>query len=310
VNRFYSNGKLLLTGEYVVLDGAEALALPTKFGQSLLVKQINGSKIIWESFDKNGTVWFEDEFIITNNKIHKRVHDDNKLSDRLLQILNAAKRLNPSFLNTDSGFYIKTKLDFPKNWGLGTSSTLINNIANWAKIDAYHLLEITFGGSGYDIACAQNNTAITYQLERPLGSNQDDKRVVKEVNFNPEFRDNIYFVFLNKKQNSREGIAHYKATVTNNDQVISDIRDITLKLIDCSNLNKFDDLIYFHEEIISKTIKQNSVKDLLFKDFKGSVKSLGAWGGDFVLVTSTNNPKSYFESKGFNTVIPYADMIL
>ena len=30
---FYSNGKLLITGEYVVLDGAKALALPTKFGQ-------------------------------------------------------------------------------------------------------------------------------------------------------------------------------------------------------------------------------------------------------------------------------------
>ena len=36
---FYSNGKLLITGEYVVLDGAKALALPTKFGQSLVVKQ-------------------------------------------------------------------------------------------------------------------------------------------------------------------------------------------------------------------------------------------------------------------------------
>ena len=32
---FYSNGKLLLTGEYVVLDGATALAIPTKYGQYL-----------------------------------------------------------------------------------------------------------------------------------------------------------------------------------------------------------------------------------------------------------------------------------
>ena len=32
---FYSNGKLLITGEYVVLDGAKALALPTKYGQNL-----------------------------------------------------------------------------------------------------------------------------------------------------------------------------------------------------------------------------------------------------------------------------------
>ena len=38
---FYSNGKLLLTAEYLVLDGAKALALPTKFGQDLEVKKID-----------------------------------------------------------------------------------------------------------------------------------------------------------------------------------------------------------------------------------------------------------------------------
>ena len=31
------------------------------------------------------------------------------------------------------GFSIVTKLDFPNNWGLGTSSTLINNVSK--KID-------------------------------------------------------------------------------------------------------------------------------------------------------------------------------
>jgi len=310
VNRFYSNGKLLLTGEYVVLDGAKALALPTKYGQSLTVESIDEPKIIWQSFDENRTIWFESEFNINNGEISREARNYNAESNRLLQILNTAKQLNSSFLNSDTGFHIKTNLDFPKNWGLGTSSTLINNIANWANVDAYKLLKLTFGGSGYDIACAQNDTAITYQLERPFDCAQGDKRRVKEVVFNPKFRDNLYFVFLNKKQNSREGIAHYKASTTNNAQVISDISDITFKLINCNNLNEFQNLINSHEEIISKTIKQKSVKNLLFKDFKGSIKSLGAWGGDFVLVTSTNNPIAYFESKGYKIVIPYANMIL
>ncbi len=35
---FRSNGKLLLTAEYLVLDGARAIALPTKLGQSLTVE--------------------------------------------------------------------------------------------------------------------------------------------------------------------------------------------------------------------------------------------------------------------------------
>ena len=310
MNRFYSNGKLLLTGEYVVLDGALSLSLPTNYGQSLTVEIIDEPKIIWQSFDENDAIWFESEFDLKNNKVLKPIQNDNQEFERLFEILNAAKQLNPSFLISDPGYHIKTKLDFPKNWGLGTSSTLINNIANWANVDAYKLLELTFGGSGYDIACAQHDKAITYKLEKVFDNSEVHKRIIKEVDFNPEFIENLYFVYLNKKQNSREGIAHYKANTLNNNKAISEISDITLKLIDCINLNEFESLINLHEEIISKTINQKTVKDLLFKDFKGSIKSLGAWGGDFVIVTSIDNPRAYFESKGFNTVITYSKMIL
>ena len=57
---FYSNGKLLITGEYVVLDSAKALALPTKFGQSLVVKSGENQQIKWASFDSDKSIWFED----------------------------------------------------------------------------------------------------------------------------------------------------------------------------------------------------------------------------------------------------------
>lgn len=38
MNRFYSHGKFLLTGEYLVLEGALALALPLKLGQTMTVE--------------------------------------------------------------------------------------------------------------------------------------------------------------------------------------------------------------------------------------------------------------------------------
>ncbi|MDH3323764.1 MAG: GHMP kinase, partial [Flavobacteriaceae bacterium] len=152
---FYSNGKLLLTGEYVVLDGALSLALPTHYGQSLIVKSIEEPKIIWKSFDHNNLVWFEEEYPIENGTLKPLKHD-HEISFRLSQILIAATQLNPNFLNGKQSFYIESKLTFPREWGLGTSSTLINNIAQWAKVDAYQLLELSFGGSGYDIACAQH----------------------------------------------------------------------------------------------------------------------------------------------------------
>jgi hypothetical protein len=53
-----------------------------------------------------------------------------------------------------------------------------------------------------------------------------------------------------------------------------------------------------------------TVKEALFPDFKGIIKSLGAWGGDFVLVISKENPNEYFIAKGYETIIPYDQMIL
>ena len=61
---FYSNGKLLITGEYVVLDGAKAFALPTKFGQNLVIEENSSKTIQWTSFDSDGSIWFESEFSI------------------------------------------------------------------------------------------------------------------------------------------------------------------------------------------------------------------------------------------------------
>lgn len=306
MKRFFSNGKLLLTGEYVVLDGALALAVPTKFGQSLEIESIDEPKLIWNSFDEKGSVWFDDIFFL--EEIATSFTPRNDVSDRLIQILDVAKQLNPDFLTSNKGFKVSTKLEFPKNWGLGTSSTLINNIAQWANIDAYKLLENTFGGSGYDIACAQHNTPITYQL-KPFDCDQGDKQI-KKHHFNPVFKEYLYFVHLNKKQNSRDGIKHYNANKKNLKAVISDINDISLKMITCTDLDDFEALLNQHEYIIAKVTAQTPVKESLFKDFKGSIKSLGAWGGDFILVATKENPTDYFKVKGFETIIPYNEMVL
>lgn len=318
MERFYSNGKLLLTGEYVVLDGALSLAIPTKYGQSLEIESFDTPKIIWTSLDEKETIWFECQFLIFNEMLkqsrkHSGQHDE--ISNRLIKILNFAKKQNPKFLSSVKGFKVTTKLDFPRHWGLGTSSTLINNIAKWAEVDAYLLLNETFGGSGYDIACAQHNTPITYQIlnsQNEISSviQNNEKRDIVEVNFNPSFKNQLYFVYLNQKQNSRDGITQYKKNTSNLSQSISEINTITQNIITCKTLDDFVFLIEKHESIISKIIKQKPVKERLFNDFNGGIKSLGAWGGDFILVASKNNPEAYFKKKGFDTIVTYQNMIL
>lgn len=283
-----------------MLDGALALAIPTKFGQSLTVKNLANHEIIWKSHDHQGTIWFEGRFSISQNNIKHVTSSDIEISNRLLQILNAAKKLNVSFLNT--GFEVTTTLNFQKNWGLGTSSTLINNIAQWAQIDPYKLLGLTFGGSGFDVACAQNNTPITYQLNNSI-------RLVNLIDFNPPFKSHLYFVYLNRKQNSRESIASYKQKMTSQDAIEKASR-LTQNIIQAKDLKTFCNLIEAHEILISNLLNINPIKQMLFPNFKGSIKSLGGWGGDFILAVSQDNPLSYFESKGFKTVIPYSEMVL
>ena len=198
---FYSNGKLLITGEYLVLDGAKSLALPTKFGQYLKVSSGDLGQIRWTSFDFDNSIWFE-ETISFDEIINFKVSDNLTQRETLIKILHEAHLLNADFLKPSLGYSISTVLTFPKLWGLGTSSTLINNIAQWLQIDAFTLLKNSFGGSGYDIACAQNDTPILYQLKNGLP-------IVKNVNFNPVFTDSIYFVYLNKKQSSKTAIENY-----------------------------------------------------------------------------------------------------
>lgn len=301
---FRSNGKLLITGEYVVLDGAKALAIPTKYGQSLSIEETNNINISWKSFDEKRTIWFENTFILDNGKILQPVQDSNDISKRLIQILEAAQELNPNFLKATKGCDISTQLEFNRNWGLGTSSTLINNIAQWADVNAYQLLEKTFGGSGYDIACAQHNTPINFQLETK------HLPIVNSVEFNPTFKDHLYFVYLNQKQNSRDGIKAYKSLNKVNNSTISDINAITEETIRTTKLSTFESLLSEHESIIGKLLNQKPIKSKLFSDFNGSIKSLGAWGGDFILATSLTNPKDYFKSKGFDVVIPFSTMVI
>ena len=300
---FYSNGKLLITGEYLVLDGAKAFALPTKFGQNLIVQEAEGQIIHWKSFDSDGSIWFEDTIPFSSVIRKERFDDAKNIKNTLIEILHEAYLMNSDFITSAKGYTIKTELTFPKFWGLGTSSTLINNIAQWLQIDAFELLKRSFGGSGYDIACAQNCTPILYQIV-------NEKPIVETINFKPDFTDKIFFVYLNKKQNSKSAIAAYYGKQGNIQNAMETINSITKAVIEATTAKEFATALQNHEIELSNILELPTVKETLFPDFDGVIKSLGAWGGDFVMSISKENPTNYFKAKGFEIVIPYGEMIL
>lgn len=296
---FYANGKLLLIGEYTVLDGAHALAVPTKFGQSLVLQPNESNTIRWTSYDADGSVWLEAAFSI-DDIIKNNTTVDNATA-MLIKVLHAAHTENQEVLT--SGFDVVTKLTFPRNWGLGTSSTFIAMVAQWFKIDAYKLLAETFGGSGYDIACAQHNTPLIYTLES--GSPE-----VTAIDFNPAFADKLWFVYLNQKQNSREAIAAYRERRFDRQDLSKRINGLIEDVITAPDLNSFASALEKQEALMAGILGIAPVQEKLFPDFKGVVKSLGAWGGDFVLAVAEENPVAYFKNKGYETVVAYRDMVL
>ncbi|WP_026914553.1 GYDIA family GHMP kinase [Christiangramia portivictoriae] len=306
MQQYHSNGKLLLTGEYAILDGAKSLALPTRKGQSLLVEANDSSIISWQSLDKDKQSWFQADFKINDGEFSTENSvlanpEQKEIARRLQQILKYAYAIKPE--NFRNGYDIKTLLEFNRKWGLGTSSTLINNIANWLDLDAYKLLEATFGGSGYDIAAANNDHPISFQLT-------DREASVFTVDFDPPFKNELFFVYLNRKQNSREAIAHYrKQSTSNRTALIEKISGITEQVLRCDNLIEFKMLLKAHEILISKAIATPRIQDQLFPDYKGFVKSLGGWGGDFVMATGDELSKEYFRNNGYRDILSYSEMI-
>lgn len=298
---FYSHGKLLISAEYLVLDGAMALAVPTQKGQWLDVEKSENKGIVWNSVDCHGKSWYQAHFECIDDKIVNLANKEDKVTKTLVHILETAKELNPNFLNNIEHIKCTTRLEFERSWGLGTSSTLINNIAQWAQVDAFQLLQQSFGGSGYDIACAQNSCPITYRRTSGVP-------MVEKTNFFPPFTDKLFFVYLNQKQDSKASIKHYRSLAQEDlQQAIVEVNKITNELIRCTNLKTFAKLLDQHEVLISRSIQTPTVKSSLFSDYEGSIKSLGGWGGDFVL--ATGDDKEYFSSKGFDTIISYADMV-
>jgi len=75
-------------------------------------------------------------------------------------------------------------------------------------------------------------------------------------------------------------------------------------------LEDFQEVLVAHEKMIASYIGQPTLKETLFADFGGAVKSLGAWGGDFILAASKEPMEDYFRDLGYTTQFRYSDFIL
>ncbi len=299
------NAKLLLTAEYLVLNGARALAVPLRFGQRLKVEDTNQGYLSWESFADDGCCWFSAKYDFDGFGI---IESSNQGMAQFPQkLLKAALKLNPDFCSKTSGCHVVSNLNYPLLWGLGSSSTLTAALAAWAEVDPFDLHFQVSAGSGYDIACAISNGPVLYTL-------RDHKPEMEPLAFSPSFADKIFFVYQGRKQDSAEEISTFRRRNTNPDPGLLEAASVlTYRMLHASDLAEFEQVMREHEMLISGLIGLPSIRNSRFQDLPGEVKSLGAWGGDFCMLTWNEDTallSAYLKSKGLQTWFNFNDIVL
>lgn len=304
-NKYHSNGKLLITGEYLVLEGAFSFALPLKYGQSLEISDYqNDSLLHWTTIVQDRiylSVTFDplNAFRIIDSSAHM---NPSFLQRVLLQASILKPGLSKALINKQA----VAAIEFDINWGWGSSSSLIVNIAQFAELNPFDLHFAVSHGSGYDIACAMANKPILYKIA-------NSKPEFWEIDFHKEFLESIYFIYLGNKKDSSAAIRHFKDNSKSIEIESAEISDITNQMIKTNNLDTFMRLMKQHEHLIGEIIEIEPIQKRYFNDFDGAIKSLGAWGGDFIMAASrlpSNYIHQYFRDKNYNVIFNYQNIVL
>jgi hypothetical protein len=299
-SEFHANGKLLLTGEYLVLAGARALALPLRFGQDMVAADAPAGLIDWTSSTPAGT-WFTAKFETESLRIIST--DDLKTADELKKILSSLRHLNPGLFSDAAGHSIIIRSNYPLEWGLGSSSSLCHLVASWAGVDAFDLHSLISTGSGYDVACAGRQDLLYYQLK-------DRKPLITPAIAGRALREHSYFAWLGNKQDTGPEIEAFRTNRDYSEKDIDEVSEISLLICGAKSYDELFRLTEEHESVLSTILKREPIARR-FPGFPGTAKSLGAWGGDFAMFVSGQEPAEVIRilhTMGFQKVFTYNDI--
>ncbi len=302
---FYAPGKLMLSGEYFVLKGSKALSLPTLWGQTMVVSPSNNQYFTWKTFVQD-QLWFWATFDRTSLNVIQS--SDIEKAAYLYKILNSTVELNPSFASQLTNNKVVSYINYPIEWGIGSSSGLITNIARWAGCNPFQLFFSTSNGSGYDVATAWHAKPVSYLLSEPA----NPLVTIETLNFG-FMPKHVVFVYMNQKISSEKSINKIQNIFNPSEKDIDTISVLTDQIIECNSLINFMNLLKLHNQLVATVMNEDVVGFYrIFDDFDGVIKPLGAWGGDFIMAVSqqnTNEMTSYFNKKGFSVVLNFNEML-
>lgn len=288
----YSHGKLLISGEYLILEGAVGLAVPLKWGQSLKMSESQGAEVHWVSMDHQGKKWFECKLNLIDFTVEKT--SDEKKSRFIQNLIQSAARLNSDFLSKWKKYKVTSALEFDPDWGLGSSSTLIANLAEWAELSPFELYFDTQKGSGYDVAAAVSDAPLLYQKK-------EEELSFETFDWDQNLMKSIVVFYQGNKQDTQSEVEAWQKNKRWNQKDVDRMSTLSESLADCQ---KIDDAIPLFRENLKmiETILDRRAFDGRFTDFEGVIKPLGGWGGDFGLALSQDVEYTtrYISSQGLS----------
>ncbi|MEY3573833.1 MAG: hypothetical protein RLZZ617_431 [Bacteroidota bacterium] len=328
-------GKILLSGEYVVLDGATALGLASRMGQSMAV--FRGSEpgyLRWTALDHLHNPWLQANYRIVDGQwsVGEVSAEASESAGLLQNWLQAAWTLMAGLgegsasgyggaswndILHQEGMAVQTQLDFARSWGLGSSSTALALLAQWLGVDARRLYALTTNGSGYDLEVALQNASILYHLPegRPITNSHAPallEPIVQPIPYRSPQGGGLWLVDPGGKQISAKEVVRYRNLDTNQRMAcVEEISSLSIGLATCPDVTTMLDYFVRHDTILENLLGQPCLQRSAGNGFPGRLKSLGAWGGDLFLAVSPSPEDAlhWLENQANWSIYPFEQII-
>ena len=304
---YFAPGKILLAGEYTVLLGLEALAVPVKQGQWLeffaFSTPENQPRILYfKAIDSEGLTWIENRYDLEEQVWLEPTTPELEPFSKVLT------KVPDEFWEENRSYRLETRLEFGRETGLGSSSTFIALMAECFRLDPQKLQEEIFKGSGYDVAIACLGKPITF-WRNEQGAHY------RSWNIQPKLTEDWRVVFLGEKVDSRKSASAILETLANmlSEPFYKQQFERVLNIVrDADNTQSIEAALEMYQLLLAQLLDMNTP----YKEFnltpvkQGLCKWLGAWGGDMILVNNTLFEKeldffSDFESVRWNELVKY-----
>jgi hypothetical protein len=197
-------------------------------------------------------------------------------------------------------------LEFDRKSGLGSSSTLVSNFAQFAGLDAQRLQREVFGGSGYDVAVGSVGRGLVFWKD-------GDENHWSPWTLNASLTENWFVVFLGEKQNSRASLNNVKdrlQEIQQDDFMLHQLQQVAGAVKMAQQITMLEAGLEMWQALLGMSLGlETPYQQFGFQPVKGGLcKWLGAWGGDMLLVNQTFLTTQSAQLKSY-TIQPWNQLV-